>query len=179
MPRQAKPRALTKCPANVYAGPAERIVEFSFPEDARADVPGGLISLRNAATPGGRPTIELYRVTGCDIITPRGADAALIADLFAGALEELSLLRAIARAALVACGEVKPTKRGIEAGTALGYALVAYNGAPLMFKGRLNDEPDAPDYHAKLAEFGRDDPAFGPTVTPIDLDALRVAAKEA
>jgi hypothetical protein len=51
-----KPSIKTKCPASTYAGPLERIAEFSF-----SDGTGGLIRL--AETDKGN-FVTLYRVDG-------------------------------------------------------------------------------------------------------------------
>lgn len=61
MPRQTKPNVNLRCPANIGAGPYERIVEFSYvTEGLKNKLYGGLISLR-----GGENglTVEVYR---CD-----------------------------------------------------------------------------------------------------------------
>lgn len=55
--RALKPRVLTKCVANSYTGPTERIVEFSSDTHAGA---GGLIRLAN--TDEGL-LVQVYRVT--------------------------------------------------------------------------------------------------------------------
>lgn len=57
----ARPRVLTKCVANTYAGGTERIVEFSNGERGMEAHKGGLISLRNMAD--GTLRVEVYR---CD-----------------------------------------------------------------------------------------------------------------
>lgn len=51
-----KPKITTKCPANYFAHPTERIVEYSGGFENRI---GGLISFRN--TPDGGLEIFLYR----------------------------------------------------------------------------------------------------------------------
>lgn len=56
MARTRKPRVLTRCVANTYSRPTERIIEFSF-----ASGPGGLIAFRET---DGAPAIEVYRVDG-------------------------------------------------------------------------------------------------------------------
>lgn len=60
-----KPRAITKCVANAYTGPTERIVEFSFPG---TDGPAG--GLMRLAYRNGQPHVELYRVEGCVVNAP-------------------------------------------------------------------------------------------------------------
>ena len=57
-----KPRVMTKCPANAYAGSDERIIEFTFP-GTKGDVyaQGGLIEFR---TLNGVGYVEVY---GCDM----------------------------------------------------------------------------------------------------------------
>lgn len=57
-----KPRVLTKCVANSYAGPDERIVEFSA-NDGSSN--GGLIRLFNL---DGRLFVQLYRLEGVTVI---------------------------------------------------------------------------------------------------------------
>lgn len=54
-----KPRVLTKCVANSYTGPTERIIEFS---SGKRDGTGGLISFRNI--PSGELLVQVYRVSG-------------------------------------------------------------------------------------------------------------------
>ena len=49
-----KPRVLTKCVANAYTGPNERIIEFVF-----SDGPGGLISFFDTNE---GPVVNVYRV---------------------------------------------------------------------------------------------------------------------
>lgn len=49
-----KPKISTRCPANQYAGPDERIIEFSFPNGE-----GGLISFKM----GDHPIVDVYN---CD-----------------------------------------------------------------------------------------------------------------
>lgn len=61
----AKPRVITKCVANTYAGRDERIIEFS------SDAGGGLISFRLV---NGALNINLYRVDGSVIVAFDGAD---------------------------------------------------------------------------------------------------------
>lgn len=58
-----KPRVITRCVANAYTGPRERIVEFSFP--GTEGPAGGLmrLSYRNLL-----PHVELYRVEGCTVV---------------------------------------------------------------------------------------------------------------
>lgn len=65
-----KPRVIINCVANHYAGPGERIVEFSFP--GTPGPAGGLIALRYRE--GGRPAMDLYRVEGVEV---RGGAAPL------------------------------------------------------------------------------------------------------
>ena len=50
----SKPRVITNCVANHYAGPTERIIEYSFPDGS-----GGLISL--FVDSDGNPRVDLYR----------------------------------------------------------------------------------------------------------------------
>lgn len=79
-----------------------------------------------------------------DAISPTEADrlAHQIVDAL-NAPDELEALRRIARAALAV--DIGPTtKRRLDTFGELGAALVAYNGAPLGFRGPLN--PDAPTY---------------------------------
>jgi len=54
MTRNKKPRIITRCIADKYALPDEKIIEFSFPNGS-----GGLISFKMAD----HPIISLYR---CD-----------------------------------------------------------------------------------------------------------------
>ena len=60
-----KPRVILACPANVYTGDDERIIEFSFPRAAGKDgmTPGGLISFRYGSD-GQPPRVEIYRTDG-------------------------------------------------------------------------------------------------------------------
>ena len=59
----SKPSVTTKCPANQYTGPNERIVEF----DSSAG--GGLISLRVL---DGRLHVEVYRTDDTvDVVAPK------------------------------------------------------------------------------------------------------------
>jgi hypothetical protein len=59
---------LTKCVANTYAGPAERIIEFSFPNGL-----GGLISLRYGSA--GSCTVDVYQVDqGIAVLGARSSD---------------------------------------------------------------------------------------------------------
>jgi hypothetical protein len=56
MSARQKPSVNLRGPANAYAGPNERIIEFSF-KDGR----GGLIALREGTN--GSATVEVYRVS--------------------------------------------------------------------------------------------------------------------
>lgn len=51
-----RPSLKTRCVADRYASPGERIAEFAFPDGT-----GGLLSMRQV---GGEPVIEVYRVNG-------------------------------------------------------------------------------------------------------------------
>jgi hypothetical protein len=67
--RRAKPRAITRCVANTYSSPDERIIEVSFPARDRrtgTGAPGALIRLHNRRGdgPGVRPYIQVYRTDG-------------------------------------------------------------------------------------------------------------------
>lgn len=54
--RSNKPRVITKCVANHYTGPDERIIEFTFGPDGRGGSFGGLIQFVWA----GMPTVTVY-----------------------------------------------------------------------------------------------------------------------
>lgn len=54
----SKPRIHTRCVANTYAGPNERIIEFG----AGSDGTGGLISFR--IMDDGRLSVQLYQLSG-------------------------------------------------------------------------------------------------------------------
>lgn len=75
-----KPRLISPCVADRYAGPGERIAEFSFPEAASGggDLPGGLISLRYGRGER-RPMIYVHRVEGCDVAAPESSEARQVA----------------------------------------------------------------------------------------------------
>ena len=53
-----KPKVLTKCVANNYAGPDERIIEYTFGPDGRGGNVGGLI--RFVRTQDGHFVVDLY-----------------------------------------------------------------------------------------------------------------------
>lgn len=55
-----KPRVTTRCVANNYAAPGERIVEFSNGARSAGQLKGGLISLRT--TEDGRLLVQLYQL---------------------------------------------------------------------------------------------------------------------
>jgi len=54
-----KPKVITKCVANNYAGADERIVEYSFGPDGKGGAIGGLIQFY--VTADGEPRVVLYR----------------------------------------------------------------------------------------------------------------------
>ncbi len=61
-----KPSVITRCVANSYSGPDERIIEFS---DRKLGL-GGLISFRR--THDGKLRVEVYRVDdGVEVVAPQ------------------------------------------------------------------------------------------------------------
>jgi hypothetical protein len=79
MPKRARPRVLTTPPADRYAAPGERIIEYTFPDgDGGAGQPGGLISFSQLAN--GTRLVKLYGHDPAVVIqlqrpTPAVADA--------------------------------------------------------------------------------------------------------
>jgi hypothetical protein len=65
-----KPRVNVKCLANIYAGPNERIIAFSFPGAPNPST-GGLIAFRHL--PDGQLLVEITRVDdGITVRVPKG-----------------------------------------------------------------------------------------------------------
>jgi hypothetical protein len=65
-----KPRVNLKCRANIYAGPAERIIEFTFPGSPNPST-GGLIAFRHLSD--GQLVVEITRVDdGITVHVPKG-----------------------------------------------------------------------------------------------------------
>jgi hypothetical protein len=64
-----KPRVNLKCRANIFAGPTERIIEFSFP-GAPSPSTGGLIAFRHM--PDRQLIVEVTRVdAGVTVRVPK------------------------------------------------------------------------------------------------------------
>lgn len=53
-----KPKVITKCVANHYTGPNERIIEYTFGPDGKGGSVGGLIQF--ATLEDGTPQVTLY-----------------------------------------------------------------------------------------------------------------------
>lgn len=66
-----KPKALTRCVANSYTGPDDRVIEFSNGSRFADMHRGGLISLRNL--PSGVLRVEVYQCSeeGVEVVAPR------------------------------------------------------------------------------------------------------------